>query len=80
MGLAFTTSVSAQLPPDVRDRLAERSVVATGSFVYAKAAGSVRGTREASESFYLVRGSGADQHPDAVNFSTWLVEQAHRYK
>jgi LysR family glycine cleavage system transcriptional activator len=35
---------------------------------------------EASESFYLVRGSGADQHPDAVNFSTWLVEQAHRYK
>lgn len=52
MALAFTTSVSAQLPPDVRDRLAERSVVATGSFVYAKAAGSLRGTREASESFY----------------------------
>ena len=35
---------------------------------------------EASESFYLVRGSGADQHPDAVMFSTWLVEQAHRFK
>lgn len=35
---------------------------------------------EASESFYLVRGSGADQHPDAMMFSTWLVEQAHRYK
>lgn len=35
---------------------------------------------EASESFYLVRDSGADQHPDAVMFSTWLVEQAHRYK
>ena len=52
MALAFTTTVSAQLPPDVRDRLAERSVVATGSFVYAKAAGSLRGTREASESFY----------------------------
>jgi hypothetical protein len=52
MTLAFTTSVNAQLPPDVRDRLAERSVVAKGSFVYAKAAGSLRGTREASESFY----------------------------
>lgn len=35
---------------------------------------------EASESFYLVRSSEADQHPDAVMFSTWLVEQAHRYK
>ncbi len=35
---------------------------------------------EASESFYLVRGSGAEQHPDAVMFSTWLVEQAHRFK
>jgi LysR family glycine cleavage system transcriptional activator len=35
---------------------------------------------EASESFYLVRSSGADQHPDAVMFSTWLVEQAHRFK
>jgi len=52
MALAFTTSVSAQLPPDVRDRLAERSVVTKGSFVYAKAGGSLRGTREASESFY----------------------------
>ena len=52
MALAFTTSVNAQLPPDVRDRLAERSVVAKGSFVYAKAAGNLRGTREASESFY----------------------------
>ena len=35
---------------------------------------------EASESFYLVRGAGADQHPDAVMFATWLVEQAHRFK
>jgi LysR family glycine cleavage system transcriptional activator len=35
---------------------------------------------EASESFYLVRSAEADQHPDAVMFSTWLVEQAHRYK
>jgi LysR family glycine cleavage system transcriptional activator len=35
---------------------------------------------EASESFYLVRSSGAEQHPDAARFSTWLVEQAHRYK
>ena len=52
MALAFTSSVNAQLSPDVRDRLAERSVVAKGSFVYAKAAGSLRGTREASESFY----------------------------
>lgn len=52
MALAFTTSVNAQLSPDVRERLAERSVVAKGSFVYAKAAGSLRGTREASESFY----------------------------
>ncbi len=34
---------------------------------------------EASESFYLVRGSGQTQHPDATTFSTWLVEQAHRY-
>jgi len=52
MALAFTTSVNAQLPPDVRDRLAERNVVAKGSFIYAKAAGNLRGTREASESFY----------------------------
>ena len=35
---------------------------------------------EASESFYLVRSSGADQHPDALGFSAWLVEQAHRFK
>jgi LysR family glycine cleavage system transcriptional activator len=35
---------------------------------------------EASESFYLVRGSGTEQHPDAVMFATWLVEQAHRFK
>jgi LysR family glycine cleavage system transcriptional activator len=35
---------------------------------------------EASESFYLVRGADAEQHPDALKFSTWLVEQAHRYK
>ncbi|MCE0464492.1 MULTISPECIES: LysR substrate-binding domain-containing protein [Pseudomonas] len=35
---------------------------------------------EASESFYLVRGSGTEQHPDAVTFATWLVEQAHRFK
>jgi len=35
---------------------------------------------EASESFYLVRGAGADPHPDALEFSTWLVEQAHRHK
>lgn len=35
---------------------------------------------DASESFYLVRDSGAEQHPDAAIFSTWLVEQAHRFK
>jgi LysR family glycine cleavage system transcriptional activator len=35
---------------------------------------------EASESFYLVRNSGAEPHPDAVKFSTWLVDQAHRFK
>ncbi|MBT8769402.1 LysR substrate-binding domain-containing protein [Metapseudomonas boanensis] len=35
---------------------------------------------EASESFYLVRSSGADLHPDAMTFSTWLVAQTHRYK
>ncbi|MGC5703811.1 LysR family transcriptional regulator [Pseudomonas sp. NFXW11] len=35
---------------------------------------------EASESFYLVRGADAEPHPDAQEFSTWLVEQAHRHK
>jgi LysR family glycine cleavage system transcriptional activator len=35
---------------------------------------------DASESFYLVRSSGAQLHPDALEFSTWLVEQAHRCK
>ncbi|WP_044871795.1 LysR substrate-binding domain-containing protein [Pseudomonas sp. LFM046] len=35
---------------------------------------------EASESFYLVRGSGTDLHPDAMTFATWLVAQAHRGK
>lgn len=34
---------------------------------------------EASESFYLVRDSGTELHPDAMAFATWLVAQAHRY-
>jgi LysR family glycine cleavage system transcriptional activator len=33
---------------------------------------------EASESFYLVSGSGTELHPDAQAFATWLVAQAHR--
>ncbi|BAU75760.1 LysR substrate-binding domain-containing protein [Metapseudomonas furukawaii] len=33
---------------------------------------------EASESFYLVSGSGTELHPDAQAFAIWLVAQAHR--
>ena len=33
---------------------------------------------EASESFYLVHEQAEALSPDAANFSTWLVAQAHR--
>ncbi|MCK8688604.1 LysR family transcriptional regulator, partial [Pseudomonas umsongensis] len=33
---------------------------------------------EASESFYLVHEQSEVLSPDAANFSTWLVAQAHR--
>ena len=63
MALAFTTSVNAQLPPDVRDRLAERSVVAKGSFVYAKAAGKPMAV--------MAHGSVGFQHAAMAVYNAW---------
>lgn len=55
IGLACTSSVHAQIPLEVLERLSERGVVVTGQHVYAKASGNIRGTRESSEAFYVTR-------------------------
>ena len=47
--------VNAQVPPDVRESLSSRQVVASGHYVYATAEGLFRGTLEASEELLVTR-------------------------
>jgi hypothetical protein len=53
--LACSLSSLAQVPPDVRERLASTNVVNNGAHVYAISTGLIRGTKETSEEFQVTR-------------------------
>jgi hypothetical protein len=53
--LACSLSSLAQVPPEVRERLASSNVVNNGAHVYAISTGVIRGTKETSEEFQVTR-------------------------